>query len=118
MIRRGSGRKRKSGSPTKEDDIIAELCADQCDPARIRELYYWSMEPGFLEIIRTFAALPEASRAAVESFVSIAQDPSSITATWDVAGRFTLGSPQVGQAIAIVQYCAESDESGKPPLMN
>ena len=114
----GATKKRKSGEEAREDDVIAELRAEQCDPARIRELYYWSREPGFLEIVRTFAAMPEAARAAIEAFVSIAHDPSSITATWDLAGRLTLTSPQVGQAIAIVQHCAESDESGKPPLLN
>jgi hypothetical protein len=119
MIREPGGRrKRKSAEEAQEEDIVAELRAEQCNPARIRELYYWSREPGFLEIVRTFAAMPEAARAAIEAFVSIAHDPSSITATWDLAGRLTLTSPQVGQAIAIVQHCAENDDSGKPPLLN
>jgi hypothetical protein len=103
--------------PEELVDLI-ESIADEGDPARLLEVYYWSREPGFLEIVRTFAAMPEAARAAIEAFVSIAHDPSSITATWDRAGRLTLTSPQVGQAIAIVQHCAENDESGTPPLLN
>jgi hypothetical protein len=115
----GPRRKRKPRPRTKQDDVIAELRADHYDPARIRELCYWSREPGFLEIVRMLVAMPEASRAAVEAFASIAHDPASITATWDLGGRLTLTSPQVAQAIAIVQHCAENDESGKPPpLLN
>ena len=97
---------------------LIESIAEQGNPARLLEVYYWSREPGFLEIVRMLAAMPEQARAAVEAFASIAHDPSSITATWDLAGRLTLTSPQVGQAIAIVQHCAENDESGKPPLLN
>jgi hypothetical protein len=103
--------------PEELADLI-ESIAEQGDPARLLEVYYWSREPGFLEIVRTFAAMPETARAAIDAFVSIAHDPSSITATWDQAGRLTLTSPQVAQAIAIVQHCAENDDSGKPPFLN
>jgi hypothetical protein len=104
----------------KPEDLadLIESIAEQGNPARLLEVYYWSREPGFLEIVRTFAAMPESARAAIEAFVSIAHDPSLITATWDVAGRLTLTSPQVGQAIAIAQHCGENDEGGKPPLLN
>jgi hypothetical protein len=111
-----SRKKRKAGSQTKNRSPIP-LEGDGWDLARLRELYYWSCEPGFLEIIRTLAAMPESSRASVEAFASMAHDASSITATWDPAGRLTLSSPQVAQTIAIAQHCAEYDD-GTPPLLH
>jgi len=118
MIRVPKSRKKsKSGSKEKQENPMP-LDWDRCDLARVRELYYWSCEPGFLEIVRTLAAMPENARAAVEAFVSMAHDPSSITATWDPAGRLTLTSPQVGQTIAIAQHCAEHDDNGTPPRLH
>jgi hypothetical protein len=117
MIRDAKSRKRrKSGSPTKKASAIP-MDGEGWDLARLRELYYWSCEPGFLEIVRTLAAMPESSRAAVEAFASMAHDASSITATWDPAGRLTLSSPQVAQTIAIAQHCAEYDD-GTPPRLH
>jgi hypothetical protein len=112
-----SRKKRKAGSPGKEENALP-LDWERCDLARLRELYYWSSEPGFLEVVRTLAAMPESARAAVEAFVSMAHDPSSIIATLDPAGRLTLTSPQVAQTIAIAQHCAEYDDNGTPPRLH
>ena len=118
MIRAPKSRKkRKSVAPGKKD-ILPPLDWQSCDLARLRELYYWSSEPGFLEIIRTLAAMPESGRAAVEAFVSMAHDPASILASLDPAGRLTMTSPQVAQTIAIAQHCAEYDDNGTPPQLH
>ena len=110
-------RKGKSGSRMKKEDAML-LGLDPCELALLRELYYWSSEPGFLEIIRTLAAMPESGRAAVEAFVSMAHDPASILASLDPAGRLTMTSPQVAQTIAIAQHCAEYDDNGTPPQLH
>jgi len=112
-----SRKKRKSVSPGKKE-LPAPLGWESCDLARLRELYYWSSEPGFLEIIRTLAAMPESGRAAVEAFVSMAHDASTIIANLDPAGRLTMTSPQVAQTIAIAQHCAEYDDNGTPPPLH
>ena len=109
-----SRKKRKVMSPRKKD-LPASLDWQSRDLARLRELYYWSFEPGFLEMIRTLAAMPESGRAAVEAFVAMVQDPSSIIANLDPTGRLTMTSPQVAQTIAIAQHCAEYDDNGTPP---
>jgi hypothetical protein len=112
-----SRKKRKSVSPGKKE-IATPLDWQDWDLARLRELYYWSSEPGFLDIIRTLAAMPESGRAAVEAFVSMAHDASSIIASIDPAGRLTMTSPQVAQAIAIAQHCADYDDNGTPPRLH
>jgi hypothetical protein len=99
-------------------EIPAPLDWQSCDLARLRELYYWSSEPGFLEMIRTLAAMPETGRAAVEAFVSMAHDPSTIIASLDPQGRLTMMSPQVAQTIAIAQHCADYDDNGTPPRLH
>src|SRR5262245_61428312 len=108
-------RKAASATPAEIKELINSI-AEQGTPARFLELYYWSREPGFLEIVRAFAAMPENVRAAVEAFVTMAHDPSSVSAAWDLVGRLTLSSPQVGHTIAIAQHCAEHE--GKPPLLH
>ena len=48
---------------------------DRCDHPRLMELYYWTQEPGLLEIIRAIAAMPDSGREALESFFRLGGDP-------------------------------------------
>jgi hypothetical protein len=112
-----SRKKRKSVSPRKKD-IPAQVDWQSRDLARLRELYYWSFEPGFLEMVRTLAGMSESGRAAVEAFFSMAHDASSIIANLDPAGRLTMTSPQVAHTIAIAQHCADYDDNGTPPRLH
>jgi len=98
--------------------IVESIFAECKDSARLLEVLYFSREPGMLEIIRAIAALPEETRAALEAFLAVSHESSSITANWDAAGRLVLASVQVGQAMAIMRYCAENDDADKPLLPN
>jgi hypothetical protein len=84
-------------------DVVSQIVA-KCDPARLMELYYWSQEPGLLEITRAVAAMPEAGREALESFFALGGDPQSIVATWEESGRLSLESNNLGQALEVVGY--------------
>jgi len=98
--------------------IIRSMLAECGDSARLLELFYFSREPDVLEIMRAIAALPEEARAALDAFLAVSHDPEAITAKWDGAGRLTLSSPQVGQTMAIINFCAENDDVEKPLLPN
>jgi hypothetical protein len=98
------------------EEILAGLVGDE--PNRLMEMYYWSQEPGLLEIMRTIATMSESARTALEVFLVMSHEPAAIAAQWDGSGRLTLTSPQVGQAVAVIQYCAEHDDVEKPPLPN
>jgi hypothetical protein len=98
--------------------IVQSMLAECEDPSRLLELYYFSREPDVLDIMRAVAAMPEEARASLEAFLAMSHEPTSITARWDAAGRLTLASPQVGQAAAIISYCAENDDGEKPILPN
>jgi len=106
-------------APTPQSAKIIELILSECeDSSRLLEFYYWSREPGMLEIIRTLIALPEGTRASIEAFLTMSHEPAAIVAAWDAAGRLTLSSPQVGQAMAIMRHCAADDDAETPPVAN
>lgn len=71
--------------------IVEALIGASPNPALLRELYYLSLEPGFLPVIRAVAALPEAARSALESFVRNAPDASAIVARFESDPCLRLG---------------------------
>ena len=87
-------------------DIISQIVA-RCDPARMMELYYWSQEPGLLEIMRAIACMPEATREALESFIAISGNPESVVASWGATGRLSLESRGVGETLSVIKYLIE-----------
>jgi hypothetical protein len=108
----------QSTSEPRSKDILETLVASGCEPTQIVEIYYWTREPGMLDLIRAIAALPEEARSALEAFFAMSHEPASVAAKWDAGGRLTLASPQVGQTMAIMQYCAENEDAEKPPIPN
>ena len=104
----------------EDPDVTSAVKAivEETDPARILEVCYWSREPGLLEIMRAVAMMSEEARASLEVFLAMAHDPRAIAARWDGAGRLSLTSSQVGEALAVIRLCAEHDEREKPLLPN
>ena len=111
-------RRDKSSEQVGQAKLLRSVLAECGDSSRLLELYYFSREPDVLEIMRAVAALPEDARAALEAFLTVSHEPGAITAKWDGAGRLTLASPQVGQTMAIIAFCAENDDVDKPLLPN
>jgi hypothetical protein len=109
---------RQANSQSRSTEILETLVAGGCEPALIVEMYYWTREPGMLDLIRAIAALPDEARSALEAFFAMSHDPAAIAAKWDTVGRLTLASPQVGQTMALMQYCAENEDGEKPPMPN
>jgi hypothetical protein len=117
MIRVKSRRPTKSTqSDVASKDILTGLVAEE--PTRFFEMYYWSREPGMLEIMRAVMSMSETSRAALEAFLTMSQEPALIVANWDRQDSLTLTSPQIGQTVAIIHYCAENEDIEKPSLPN
>ena len=114
-----SKRQSQAGSkPTPELDDLVRSVIEQGDARSFIEMYYWTREPGLLEIVRAVAMMSESARTALEVFIAMSHEPATIAARWDGSGRLTLTSPQVGQAVAVMQYCAEHDDVEKPLLPN
>jgi hypothetical protein len=64
-------------------ELIQTLVSGKVTPSRILELYYWSLEPGALEMLRNFLSLSKDDRALLQAFLGSA-DPQSISI--EVAG--------------------------------
>ena len=81
---------------------LAELLhrlIDHCrNPARLIELYYWSVEPELADVMRQYNTLPDNPRTALRVFFSMTKDcPESISVTVDQDGQVTLSSSIVSE---------------------
>jgi len=113
-------RTRSNARPSKDpatERLIRTLVSGCGSPAEALELYYWSREPGLIEVIRGIATMPEDTRAAIEAFIALARDAKSIKAELDARGVLTLASAEAARIVALAQYAAEEDEDA-PRLLN
>ena len=80
--------------------VVQSLIAEAGNNTRLLECYYWSEEPGLLEMIRTFLAMPIAAQTVLRAFFAAAVVPRSITASLDATGALTLCSPEAAPILA------------------
>jgi hypothetical protein len=74
-------------------ELIQTLVSGRVPASRILELFYWSQEPGALEMLRSFLGLSAQDSAALLRFFKQAE-PSSVAVTANDAGELVL-SPAV-----------------------
>ena len=103
-------------SPTER--VIRTLAASCGSPAEALELYYWSREPGLIEVMRGIAAMPEETKAAIEAFIALARDMKSVVASLDHNAVLTLSSAEAARTVALAQHAAEDDADDLPRLLN
>jgi hypothetical protein len=89
-------------NPHSKRDELAELLQRLidhcCNPARLIELYYWSVEPELAAVMRQYTSLPANPRTALRAFLSMTKDCSeSISVTVGQDGQITLSSPIVSE---------------------
>lgn len=80
--------------------IVQKLTAESGNSQRILECYYWSQEPGLLELIRAFLAMPFEAQTALRTFLAAAVVRSSISVSIDASGSLTLRSPEAASLLA------------------
>jgi hypothetical protein len=79
--------------------LLKRIIADCQDPARLIELYYWSVEPELAEVMRQYLALPDEVRSALHAFLMlVANDPGSVTHRITADGEVILSSPATAEA--------------------
>ena len=86
--------------------------------ADMLELYYWSKEPGFTQLIRAIATMPEGTRAALEAFIMLARDAKSVSASLDLCGVLTFCSIEATRSAALAQRAAADEADEAPRLLN
>ena len=89
--------------------LVQNMIAEASDIPRLLEAYYWSEEPGLLELIRAFLALPADAQTAVRAFFAAAVMRSSITATIDASGALTLRAPEAAAVLVNLFGGRQSD---------
>jgi hypothetical protein len=92
-------------------DTLQTLIMQQGDPARVLECYYWSQEPGLVECVRAFLAMPADARAALQAFLAAAVVRESITAQIDAAGTLNLCSPEAASVLSTFFRSSHSSAS-------
>ena len=120
MKRSGHNQKKRIGPNGKRttERLVRALVAECGSPAQVLELYYWSKEPGLIDVIRAIVAMPEETKAALEAFVAIARDAKSVVATLDRCGVLSLTSANALKTVALAQHAAEDDIDDQPRLLN
>jgi len=97
--------------------LLRTLAACDGNPADMLELYYWSKEPGFTQLIRAIVTMPEHTRAALETFIALARDSKSVTAALDPRGVLTLCSAEASRSAALALHAVNETED-RPQLLN
>ena len=116
---RHNQRKRTGPKSTRTTEhLVRALVAGCGSPAQVLELYYWSKEPGLIDVIRGIVAMPEETRAALEAFMAISREAKSVVATLDRFGVLSLTSANALKTVALAQHAAEDDVDDQPRLLN
>ena len=114
-------RRRTAARPKRKSarELLIRALVAGCDkPAEALEIYYWSKEPGLVEIVRAIATMREEARAAIEAFAALAHDQTTVSARLDPRGVLTLASVQAAKTVALAQYAAANDIDDAPRLLN
>ena len=91
------GRKLKSGGATGAHgepeshtwQVIKSLVSAEADASRLLEMYYWTREPGIVEMIRAYLDLPERAQRHINDFL-VRNKPQAIATAIDQQGRLIL----------------------------
>lgn len=114
-------RRRARTKPRKEsksERLIRMLMTGGGKASSVLELYYWSREPGMIEIMRGIVAMPEETRGALEAFLALSRDPKTIRANISQAGVLMLAAPEAAQAVALATYIAENEGDDATVMLN
>lgn len=71
-------------------ELINSLANGGADTSRLLELYYWTREPGIVELIRAYLDLPERTQRTLSTFLLNGR-PQAISGAFDQQGRLVLG---------------------------
>lgn len=110
-----SRKKAQPKSASSTERLIRSLLENRVTAARVRELFYWSKEPGLLHVFRAIASMPEETREALEMFVGLTAQPGSVAASFNARGVLQLSSTDFART-ALIAQCAAEDES--PRVLN
>ncbi len=95
--KRGQRANPANGQSDSEGFELIKTLANGTDTSRLLELYYWTREPGIVELIRAYLDMPERTQRSLSTFLLNGR-PSLISSAFDQQGRLVLGRMPVDQA--------------------
>lgn len=75
--------------------IVERIIRDCSDPVQVLELFHWTRQPGLREAIRVLALLPAETRATIQTFLALVQNPDKIEVVLNESGELKLFSQEV-----------------------
>jgi hypothetical protein len=107
-------RARRQAEEQELTELLRSLVTNCRDPARLVELYYWSVEPELAEVMRHYIALPRDVSTKLHAFLMLAaQDPGSVHLRFSGNGEMILSSPLASE---VARRLSTPDES--PPAVH
>lgn len=92
---KGGGRAGARGEPSTHTwEVIKSLVTGEADASRLLEMYYWTREPGIVELIRAYLNLPDRTQRHLRDFL-LKNKPQSIVSAIDQQGRLLLSGADV-----------------------
>ena len=70
-------------------EVIKTIAANEGDASRLLEMYYWTREPGIVDLIRAYLELPERAQRQLGGFLR-KYKPQSIITSIDEQGRLVM----------------------------
>ena len=83
-------------------EVIKTIIDAGTDTSRLLELYYWTREPGIIELIRAYLDLPERTQRTLSTYLLNGR-PKTTVATFDPQGRLVLArssAPELSRPLA------------------
>lgn len=74
-------------------EVIKTLVSGETDASRLLELYYWTREPGIVELIRAYLDLPQRTQRNIGNYL-LNTRPQSIVSSIDAQGRLVLSKSE------------------------
>lgn len=89
-LKRGEGFGAGDGERNNEvREVIKTILNDGADTSRLLELYYWTREPGIIELIRAYLDLPERTQRSLSTFLLNGRS-KAVVGSFDAQGRLIL----------------------------
>ena len=80
-------------------ELIKTLANGGADTSRLLELYYWTREPGIVELIRAYLDLPERTQRSLSTYLLNGR-PKMVVGSFDQQGRLVLARATADEPIA------------------
>jgi hypothetical protein len=80
------------GEPDSQTwEILKSLVSGAADASELLEMYYWTREPGIVELIRAYLDMPDRAQRHLSGFL-LKNRPQTVSTVIDQQGRLVLTS--------------------------